>query len=321
VVTLYASLNNAQIHKSKLHEKHNMILVINSIFIAVLAGLLANTSAWAQGDYEHFPIAGGELLLEWRGQFEPEQQDRLKSWLVSATNTVTLLHGQLPRKQIRIALLPYPAKSAVPFARVLRQAPEGVLFYINPDRSTDEYINDWTAYHEFSHLFIPYPGKADIWFSEGLASYYQNVLQARAGLLTKDQAREKLRAGFERGKKDSKYAQLTLGELSPVMRDKHAFMRVYWSGALYFLHADLLLRNLPNDNNRNLTLDDVLRQFGLCCLDSSKQWSGLDIAAEFDRISATDIFTTLYTEYENSLAIPEYHTLLESAEMDAILAP
>lgn len=271
--------------------------------------------------YERLETPGCVLLLDWRGNFTTAQKAKLKAWLLSVAKTVSLLHGALPRPEIRISLQPYPAKSAVPFARVLRNNPEGVLFYINPDRPLDDYINDWTAYHELSHLFIPYPGNADVWFSEGLASYYQNVLQARAGLLTQQEAGAKLRAGFERGEKDSRYAQMTLGELSPVMREKHAFMRVYWSGALYFLQADLMLRNLPVNSGARRTLDEVLREFGQCCLSSQQSWTGLAIATEFDRISGTGIFTMLYTNYEQSTAIPAYQTWLDSAELAAILTP
>ena len=213
-------------------------------------------------NYEQLPVAGKQFLLDWRGEFSDAQRTKLKSWMTSVGDTVSLLYGELPRDEIRIALKPYPSRSAVPFARVLRNEPEGVLFYINPDYPIEDFISDWTAYHELSHLFIPYPGIADIWFSEGLASYYQNILQVRAGLLTPEQARQKLSAAFGRGRDDDDHADLSLGELSAVMRERHAFMRVYWSGALYFLDADIRLRRLDNP----MTLDDVLREFASCCL-------------------------------------------------------
>jgi hypothetical protein len=60
---------------------------------------------------------------------------------------------------------------------------------------------------------------------------------------------------------------------------------------------------------------------GSCCLNSTQQWNGLAIAAEFDRLSGTDIFTRLYADYEQSTAIPEYQLLLESTAIDIILAP
>ena len=283
--------------------------------------LLTNTVSAGKGfDYtaidERMPAGNGVLLIDWRGDFTAAQKAKLRVWLAAMCETVTRLHGELPRPEIRLALQPYPASSAVPFARVLRNTPEGVLFYINPDKPLADFVNDWTAYHELSHLFIPYPGMDDIWFSEGLARYYQNVLQYRAGLLTAAQATGKLRAGFERGRADTRNASLSLGELSPVMREQLAFMRVYWSGALYFLEADIELRN-----STRFTLDDVLRGFGECCLTEERDWTGLELAAEFDRIAATNLFVPLYEQYEASMAIPAYTELLASPQMDAILPP
>ena len=213
-------------------------------------------------------------------------------------------------------LQPYSSRSAVPFARVLRNEPQGVLFYVNPDKPLAEFINDWTAYHELSHLFIPYPGIEDIWFSEGLASYYQNILQYRAGLLSAAAAREKLRAGFQRGRSDDRRDDLSLAELSPVMRENLAFMRVYWSGALYFLEADIALRE-----STELVLDDVLREFGTCCLGEQRDWTGREIAAEFDRIAESEIFSPLYDKYADTMAMPDYETVLASPVVNSILPP
>jgi hypothetical protein len=290
---------------------------IRTLLCAALAGLLPVIASAA--NYERLPVADGVLLLDWRGEFTPEQRAKLKAWLTAVGETVTLAHGNLPRSEIRIALQPYPASSAVPFARVLRQTPEGVLFYINPDRPLDEFVVDWTAYHEFAHLFIPYPGMADIWFSEGLASYYQNILQYRAGLLTAEQARDKLLSGFERGRQDNRNAELTLTELSDVMRERHAFMRVYWSGALYFLEIDLALRSLPADGGKARSLDAVLGEYGNCCLQDVRRQSGREIAAEFDRIAGSELFVQLYDRYAASNELPDYGRFSEFITPDTLL--
>ncbi|MGI9291633.1 MAG: hypothetical protein ACR2QG_10210, partial [Gammaproteobacteria bacterium] len=159
---------------------------------------------------DHRATSNG-LIFEWRGEFNAAEKEKLKAWIMSVANTAKLLHGQPPRETIRIVFQPYPAREAVPFARVLRNEPQGLLFYINPDFSLNDFISDWTAYHEISHLFIPFPGNADIWFSEGLASYYQNILQLRAGLLTPAETRQKFSAAFKRGYDDANHADLTLG--------------------------------------------------------------------------------------------------------------
>ena len=276
--------------------------------IAVTMVLLA--ASWpslALAD-ETLNVTGGRLQLEWRGEFSAAQKEKLRTWLQSVSATVAKVHGTQPRPEIRIVLEKQRSNSAIPFARVLRGRRQGVLFYINPGFPLDDYITDWTAYHELSHLFIPYPGQRDIWFSEGLASYYQNVLQYRAGLLTEQQAWQKLYEGFERGRNDTRQPDMTLEELSRRLRELRAFMRVYWSGALYFLEADMQLRTATG-----MSLDDILQLFGTCCLMERRDWSGREIAQQFDRLAETRLFVPLFDEYAATLALPDYMPTLDKA--------
>jgi len=94
------------------------------------------------------------------------------------------------------------------------------------------------------------------------------------------------------------------------MRERGAFMRVYWSGALYFLEADLALRDRSDGR---VTLDSVLRNFSECCLAERRNWTGEQLATEFDRIAAADIFVPLYAYYTTANAIPDYEPVLEAA--------
>lgn len=286
--------------------------------IAALLSTLLCFPAIASNHLERYEAGHCTLLVEWRGDFTPEQKNKLLEWQSAVIKTVAMLHGQPPRNPIRVVFQPYPANTAVPFARVLRRNPQGVLYYVNPDQPLAEFITDWTAYHEMSHLFIPYPGMADIWFSEGLASYYQNILQFRAGLLTADEAKNKLRKGFQRGRNDNNHSELTLRQLSEAMHKKRAYMRVYWSGALYFLAADLALRAAVTETTAIQSLDDLLRVYGECCLGTERQ-SGAELAQQFDRIANTELFVPLYQRYSESRFIPEYGPLLDSDGMDAIL--
>lgn len=290
--------------------------VIDRIRAALLAAALCvGGFAAANARFETLDVAGGLMQIDWRGNYSDEQQGRLRSWLASVGESVTLLHGSLPRSPIRIRLTAYEsARAAVGFGRVLRRDdPQGVEFFVNPERPLAEFVADWTAYHEMSHLFIPYPGRSQVWFSEGLASYYQNVLQYRAGLLTEQQAWQELYDGFERGRRDDRNRALTLAELTPQMREKHAFMRVYWSGALYFLEADLALRR---KSGGKMCVDDMLREFGDCCLGDARRWTGREIAGEFDRIAGTAIFVPLFDRYESTTAIPDFVAPLAAAGVE-----
>jgi hypothetical protein len=256
-----------------------------------------------------------QLLIYWQGEFSSSEKAKLRDWLMQATDTILLLNGTLPRKEIRIELTPVDIDGAVPFARVLRSNPQGIKFYVNPTRPLDEFIKDWTAYHEFTHLFIEYPGQADIWFSEGLASYYQNILQYRAGLLTASETKTKLRNGFQRGTDNDGHSDLTLKQLSKNMHQRNAYMRIYWSGALYFLEADTALRN----SSKPSSLDEVLHAYGQCCL-TSRQRSGLSMAKEFDRIAERSLFVPLYETYQQTTGIPDYQAIMQNPAIDMIFS-
>ncbi|MBT8444914.1 MAG: hypothetical protein HKN81_06960 [Gammaproteobacteria bacterium] len=280
-----------------------------------LLALVALPMVWqvpsATTRFEELPVADGVMLIDWRGDYSADQQEKLRDWLSTVGQTVTLLNGRLPRDTIRIELTAYAsAGEAVPFAMVKRRNPQGVEFYINPSQPLDAFVTDWTAYHELSHLFIPYPGNADVWFSEGLASYYQNVLQYRGGLLTEREAWQKLLNGFMRGRDDDRHRDMTLGELSPRMRTERAFMRVYWSGALYFLEADLAVREHSDGTAR---LDTILADYGECCLEARRRWNGRQIAREFDRLAGAEIFVPLFDRYAASMKIPDFRPALASA--------
>ncbi|MBT8421551.1 MAG: hypothetical protein KJP03_00360, partial [Gammaproteobacteria bacterium] len=93
------------------------------------------------------------------------------------------------------------------------------------------------------------------------------------------------------------------------------FMRVYWSGALYFLEADLALRALPDA----LTLDDVIRSYDECCLKDGDERPAIQTARDFDRLAGVDLFVPLFRRYAESREIPAYNELLESAEFSRLL--
>lgn len=305
------------IHSGRGHE--NTIMRMFSLALILLA-LLSPTAALQAEPRERLAVSEGTYLIDWQGEFTAPQQDKLRTWLTTVSSSISMLHGSWPSDVIRIELKPVDYAAALPFATVLRGRPEGVLFYVNADRPLDEFIADWTTYHELSHLFIPYPGKPDLWFSEGLASYYQNILQVRAGLLTPAETRERFTAAFGRGAADTDDADLTLTQLSQQMRKRGGFMRSYWSGALMFLEADIALRERAAQPGRPASLDDVLRAYGDCCRVDGRETSGRTLVKEFDRLADSTLFATLYEKYANSRAMPEYTDLLAAPTAELIFA-
>lgn len=138
-------------------------------------------------------------------------QSIIQQWLHHNSAALKTVYGGLPNKpfQIRVQGAHWSWEN-VPGGRVSRGNINTIHFTVNTRASLQDLKSDWTAYHEFSHLLLPYRGWGDLWFSEGLASYYQNVIQARSGQITAQQAWQKIVAGFARGRRSNPAPHLPL---------------------------------------------------------------------------------------------------------------
>jgi hypothetical protein len=235
----------------------------------------------------------------------------LKDWVNHAENALRSVYGTLPVDDyITIIKASNRGSSAVPWGEVNRYSPPEVTLVVNTKSSLKELKADWTIYHELSHLLIPYDAGDARWFSEGLASYYQNITQARVGMFDEQTMWQKLYNGFERGNKQQKYSHQPLSYVSDNIGQNRNYMRIYWSGALYWLKADVSLRELTKNTASPYSLDLALKQLQQCCFD--RYLSVEKIVEKLDELSQSQVFSTLLAEFSTSYAIPEYLPLLNS---------
>ncbi len=274
------------------------------VFLPLLLVSVALTAAvQAEDSSRTFKVAHSLVTVRFIDQFKLADQKKIVYWLQQHAQAVTTLYGELPIPNVRVSVEKATgAGEPVPWGQVIREREERVLFRVNPEFSQAEFVSDWTAAHEFSHLFIPFPGNRDSWFSEGLATYLQNTLRVRAGMLTEQQGWQKLYEGLRRGQRDTRMQAMSLQQLSPKMHDSHSYQRVYWSGVCYFLQTEIDLFDATNGKH---SLDSVLREFRRCCRFSEQAWTAAEIAMKFDEISATTVFTQNLRKIQASHALPD----------------
>jgi hypothetical protein len=264
----------------------------------------------AFGRFEQFPIQlpGGRLDVAVLDGQPRADVDQVRDWVEAAARHVTLTYGTFPVPRTQVVIVPVVGLDAwggrgiggaVPFARVLRRGGTAAQFFVNQLAPLEQYLHDWTATHEFSHLLLPYVRQSDAWLSEGFASYYQNVLRARAGVLTEETAWRKLHEGFTRGRRDD-YRD-TLAE-SVHYSGPNMIMRMYWSGAAIALLADVELRERSGGNQ---SLDTVLEQLKACCLPSSRTWSAMELFDKLDELAGGDVFNDLYRRWVDAVEFPD----------------
>jgi hypothetical protein len=272
----------------------------------------SSTAFAAFGQFQFFEteIPGATLRItlmqpENEVEFEP-----IIKWVSDTAQSINLAYGKFPNPDTNVVVLPsrnrpWGGDSAVSFGRVVRDGGETVELFINPARPIAEFYDDWTATHEFSHLMLPYISGRHRWVSEGFATYYQNLLMARAGHYTEPRAWQKLWEGFERGR--SSRPEMTINDAADG-GVRGATMKIYWSGAAIALLADVELRQRSNGTE---SLDTVLGRLAACCLPSERAWSGPELFRKLDSLIDEPVFMPIYSRYANSAGFPEVRPLLE----------
>jgi hypothetical protein len=186
-------------------------------------------------------------------------------WLMPVARVLGEVGGSFPREQVQVLVLPLPGvDAAVPWGQVTRGGGAAVHLFIGANASAADREADWTAHHEFAHLLHPYLGNRGRWLAEGLGSYYQNVLRARAGVITSADAWSRLQAGFARGR------AATPSDAGPMERvartaPRGSTMRVYWAGAAFWLETDRALRGAGDSLDRLLGAFNAAHPGKECC--------------------------------------------------------
>ncbi len=227
--------------------------------------------------------------------------EQMQAWIKDSAQMVADLYGRFPQSQAQILVAPGARGSEpTPWAYVVRGGSPAAHFFINQRRPVKEFFEDWTAVHELSHLLLPYINADDIWLSEGLATYYQNVLRARAGRMSAAEAWQRLHAGFVRGMESA--PGLTLAQATESMYRDDTYMRVYWEGAAMLLIADVRLRQLTAGKQ---SLDTALAALNDCCGATDRAWSARALFDRLDEVTGTGVFREIYDQHVASRTFPD----------------
>ena len=258
-------------------------------------------------DYDEIKVPGATLRVSLVKNGSVQDRQAILDWLKVTATDVSRAYGRFPNPSPQVVVIPIAdsrSDGAVPFGRVIRDGGETVQFFINPERPIEEFLDDWTATHEFSHLMLPYLNKRHRWVSEGFAQYYQNVLLARSGAYDEQYAWQKIYEGLERGRKSRP-------ELSPNEAAeggiRTGLMKVYWSGAAIALIADVRLRQRSGGKE---SLDHVLGRLQQCCLPGDRVWSGTEFFETLDSLIDEPVFMPLYRRYADTAGFPDTAELL-----------
>jgi len=183
-----------------------------------------------------------DIVILWADSFSKAEKIKLTKWLVSTFKACEKVLGKYTFDYSLIVHRRENANEPVPWAHTSRLKVQSVHFYVNPEFSLKEFLDDWTAVHEISHLSIPFLGTEQKWFAEGYATYAQNLILLDMGIYDKLRYDKKYKYKLNNArpyfKKDESYIYVlkSLGNNS-------MYSEMYYGGACFFLELDRKFRS------------------------------------------------------------------------------
>lgn len=253
---------------------------------------------------EQLSLPSCTLTIDRLGHLSQMQLDAITENLSAAVDQVSRVVGRFPSPRLQVLLLPVGPGYGVPirFGQVTRGGGAGVVLLVSQDATAAALRSDWTAFHEFSHLLVPFVERGDAWLSEGLATYYQEVLRVRAGLRTEAQALERL---YERAQRCRKRLREPLERESQQMHVHASYTTVYWAGAAFALKLDVALRTTSDGSQ---SLDSALATMQRQRPMDAPPLSARDLLHALDRATGTTLPTQLGRRFADALPLPDLST-------------
>jgi hypothetical protein len=169
------------------------------------------------------------------------------AWIAGAARCVAGLFGRFP-VDATVFVVPVRGADRVVFGRVMALSGASVALLFGSDTAVDGARSDWVTVHELFHLGTPSFVGEGHWLEEGLATYYEPVLRARAGWMREEDLWRDFVHQMPRG--------LRRDGDPPDLEEREGIDATYWGGALFALVADVRIRQATAGRR---SLDDVVR--------------------------------------------------------------
>ena len=237
-------------------------------------------------------LADATIELSYTGNAAGLDRNEVREWITASANAVQTYYGRFPVKRVRIRIEAGEgrgAQSGTPYAH------NGALIRVGVGRYSDsaDLKRDWIMTHEMVHLAMPEFSDQHAWLEEGLATYVEPIARVQAGQLTEKKIWRDMLQDMPKG--------------LPAAGDRgldntHTWGRIYWGGALFYLLADVRIRE--RTGNR-AGLQDALRGIVANGGNVEVSWDVRRTLAMGDKATGTNVLIELYDEMRAMPVAPD----------------
>jgi hypothetical protein len=204
----------------------------------------------------------------------------VEAWIAQAVDAIARYYGTFPVRRTLVIVAPGTARHTE--GETLGDGGPSVILRTGSDLTEATVARDWVATHELLHVTMPSIPREDMWLSEGIATYVEPIVRARAGLVPVAQYWADLIEGLPKGLPEP-------GDQG--LERTHTWGRTYWGGALFCFLADLRIREETRDAK---SFDDALRGIVAAGDDVGAHWPVLRFLQTGDRATGTTVLIDLY---------------------------
>ena len=269
-------------------------------FVALLVLLAAGSGSLAPAAErseahsvtDEIGLADATIEISYVGNSAGLNRNDMRAWIGASANAVQSYYGRFPVKRVRIRIEAGEGRGA---QSGTTYAYDGALIRVGVGRYSDsaDLKRDWIMTHEMVHLAMPEFGDRYAWLGEGLATYVEPIARVQVGQLTEEKIWRDMLQDMPKG--------------LPVAGDRgldntHTWGRTYWGGALFYLLADVRIRE--RTGNR-AGLQDALRAILAGGGNCEASWDVRRTLAMGDKATGTNVLIDLYDEMRAAPVSPD----------------
>jgi hypothetical protein len=264
---------------------------------AVAAASLANAGAApAYGDPDvmyaalrdkrgqQVKIGGGTINLVFADGAPGLARAPVLSWVRTAATALTAYFGRFPVAEYGLLIIAEPG-DRVGHATTFGYAGSATRIHVGVDAGREAFDRDWVLVHEMVHTALPDLPRRALWLQEGNATYVEPIARALIGQLSPAEVWGETIQGMPKGNPHA-------GDEG--MDGTHAWGRLYWGGALFWLMAEI---SIDRDTRGTRSLRDALRHINQSSGGNTATWSPERLMAAGDEATGTTSLSAIYERF------------------------
>jgi hypothetical protein len=172
--------------------------------------------------------------------------DAIEAWVRAAATNVESYFGRFPVERAAVFVIVKPGEG-VGHGTALGNGGSSILVRVGADTKPEGFESDWIMTHEIVHLSMPGLHARHNWMEEGLATYVEPLSRAQRGLISPEHLWSEWYYDMRQGLPAASDGGLD---------GTSSWGRTYWGGAIFWLLAELEIRDKTNGR---YNLRDCLR--------------------------------------------------------------